>query len=106
MFLAWLERITRLEQTCVVGMEGANGNGRQLCSFLMPKYQEIYEVNPIQTKQRRDHNTSRDKSDPIDAMLIIEVLTRKLDKLPRGLPIRIRLKPWLTWKSLRVFTLI
>lgn len=82
-FLAWLDKIVKPGQNCIIGMEGANGNGRQLCSFLMPKYQEIYEINPIQTKQRRDHNTSRDKSDPIDARLIIEVLTRKLKRLPK-----------------------
>lgn len=82
-FLAWLKKVAQPNQTCIIGMEGANGNGRQLCSLLMPRYQEIYEINPIQTKQRRDHHTSRDKSDPIDARLIIEVLTRKLERLPK-----------------------
>jgi len=82
-FLLWLDKLVKPNQDCVIGMEGANGNGRQLCSFLIPRYQEIYEVNPIQTKQRRDHHTSKDKSDPIDAGLIVEVLTRRLDKLPK-----------------------
>lgn len=82
-FLVWLDRIVKPNQNCIIGMEGANGNGRQLCSSLIHRYQEIYEVNPIQTKQRRDHHTSRDKSDPIDARLIIEVLTRKLNRLPK-----------------------
>lgn len=82
-FLLWLKNMAEKERARIIGIEGANGNGRLLRNLLTPKYQEIYEVNPIYVKQRRDHGTVGDKSDSIDAKLIIEVLTRKLDKLPK-----------------------
>jgi transposase len=37
----------------------------------------------LYTKQRREYGTKADKSDKIDAKLIAEVLTRKLDRLPK-----------------------
>lgn len=82
-FVVWLENIADQNRTRIIGVEGANGNGRLLRNLIAPKYQEIYEVNPIYTKQRRDHGTTGDKSDPVDAKLIIEVLTRRLDRLPK-----------------------
>ena len=43
----------------------------------------VYEINPVYTKQRRSFRTKADKSDPVDAKLIADVLTRKLSELPR-----------------------
>lgn len=82
-FLSWSKNLAPEEKPRIIGIEGANGNGRLLRDLVMPYYQELYEVNPIYTKQRRDHGTSGNKSDPVDAGLIIEILTRKLDELPK-----------------------
>jgi transposase len=67
----------------VVGIEGGSGTRRGLLSQLLESYQHVYEVNPLYTKQRRAFGTRSDKSDPFDAKLIAEVLTRKLPELPK-----------------------
>lgn len=82
-FRLWLSTIDNPQKPRIIGIEGSNGNGKFLTSIIAKDYQQIYEVNPIYTKQRRDHGTSGDKSDAVDARLVIEILTRKLDKLPR-----------------------
>lgn len=79
----WLETIDDSSLTRIIGIEGSNGNGRLLTSALSGKYSEVYEINPIRTKQRRTFGTRGDKSDAADAGLIVEVLTRKLDELPK-----------------------
>lgn len=81
--LNWLESVDDNRLTRIIGVEGSNGNGRLLTDYLSRKYSEIYEINPLRTKQRRTFGTSGDKSDATDARLIIEVLTRKLDELPK-----------------------
>ena len=43
----------------------------------------VYEVNPLYTKQRRTFGTKGRKSDPVDAKLIAEVLTKKVSELPK-----------------------
>jgi len=82
-FRLWLLAIDNPQKPRIIGIEGSNGNGKLLTSIISSDYQEIYEVNPVYTKQRRDHGTTGDKSDAVDARLVIEVLTRKLDKLPK-----------------------
>jgi len=82
-FVAWSKNIAEANLTRVIGVEGTNGNGRLLRNAVIPVYPDVYEINPIYTKQRRDHGTRGDKSDPVDAKLMIEVLTRKLDELPK-----------------------
>lgn len=82
-FIGWLGTIDKPELTRIIGVEGSNGNGRLLASNLAGNYPEIYEINPVRTKQRRTFGTSGDKSDAVDARLIVEVLTRKLDELPK-----------------------
>ena len=82
-FIDWLGTIDDSGKTRIIGVEGSNGNGKLLTSSLAGKYQEVYEINPVRTKQRRTFGTSGDKSDAVDARLIVEVLTRKLDELPR-----------------------
>ena len=82
-FLQWAQTVADSGKTRIIGIEGTNGNGRLLRNTLTPVYPDVYEINPIYTKQRRDHGTRGDKSDPVDAKLMIEVLTRKLDELPK-----------------------
>ena len=79
----WLNSIGDSNLTRIIGVEGSNGNGRLLTASLSKNYSQIYEINPIRTKQRRTFGTSGDKSDAVDAKLIVEVLTRKLDELPK-----------------------
>jgi len=82
-FLHWTDVLADNSRTRIIGIEGANGNGKLLRNAVTPVFPAVYEINPIYTKQRRDHGTRGDKSDPVDARLMIEVLTRKLDELPR-----------------------
>jgi len=82
-FVAWSKNIAEANLTRIIGVEGTNGNGRLLRNAVVPVYPDVYEINPIYTKQRRDHGTRGNKSDPVDARLMIEVLTRKLDELPK-----------------------
>lgn len=82
-FRSWLLAIDNPQKPRIIGIEGSNGNGKLLTSIIAKDYQDIYEVNPVYTKQRRNHGTSGDKSDAVDARLVIEILTRKLDRLPK-----------------------
>lgn len=79
----WLDSFGDSGLTRIIGVEGSNGNGRLLTASLADNYSQIYEINPIRTKQRRTFGTKGDKSDAVDAKLIVEVLTRKLDELPK-----------------------
>lgn len=82
-FLRWSGTVADHAMPRIIGIEGTNGNGKLLRNAVTPVYSDVYEINPIYTKQRRDHGTRGDKSDPVDAKLMIEVLTRKLDELPK-----------------------
>lgn len=82
-FLRWTHTVADGTKPRIIGIEGTNGNGKLLRNVVTPVYADVYEINPIYTKQRRDHGTRGDKSDPVDAKLMIEVLTRKLDQLPK-----------------------
>lgn len=82
-FTGWLRNIAPQTKQTVIGLEGAGNGGQLLISSLLTTYEYVYEVNPLYTKQRREFATRSDKSDPIDARLIAEVLIRKLDRLPR-----------------------
>ncbi len=82
-FVTWVNSLAATDKARIIGIEGTNGNGKLLRDTLVPLYHEIYEVNPIFTKQRRTSGTRGDKSDPVDAKLIVEVLTRKLSRLPK-----------------------
>lgn len=82
-FLQWTETVADGGKRRIIGIEGTNGNGKLLRSALTPRYADVYEINPLYTKQRRDYGTRGDKSDPVDARLMIEVLTRKLNELPK-----------------------
>jgi len=81
-FLAWLEKIQD-RKNLIIGIEGGGRTRKALVFSVLQKYQNVYEVNPLYTKQRRDYGTSGNKSDILDAKLVVEVLTKKLDKLPK-----------------------
>ena len=81
-FTSWLSDITKDSGNVIVGVEGGGGARYALVCRLAREY-DLYEVNPLFTKQRRTLGTRPDKSDPADAKLIAEVLTRKLEQLPR-----------------------
>lgn len=82
-FLSWLPTIDKDQQNVIIGVEGGGNTRHALMAHLLCAYQNIYEVNPLYTKQRRTFGTRRDKSDPRDAKAIAEVMTKKLDELPR-----------------------
>lgn len=82
-FTSWLGKISPNVNQTVIGLEGSGNGGQLLVSTLLTTHQNVYEVNPLYTKQRREFGTRSDKSDPVDAKLIAEVLIRKLDKLPK-----------------------
>ncbi|MBV8893519.1 MAG: transposase, partial [Acidobacteria bacterium] len=82
-FLVWLQTIETDPEKVVVGVEGGGNSRHALLANLLKQYTQVYEVNPLYTKQRRTFGTKPDKSDPRDAKLIAEVLTRKLSELPR-----------------------
>ena len=82
-FLSWLPTIEKDMGSVIIGLEGGGNSRHALVANLLKKYQNIYEVNPLYTKQRRTFGTKADKSDPRDAKLIAEVLTRKLSELPK-----------------------
>lgn len=81
-FLAWLKKRGKGERL-VIGIEGGGRTRKLLVFCLLERNYDLYEVNPLYTKQRRDYGTKGDKSDIVDAKLVIEVLARKLDKLPK-----------------------
>lgn len=82
-FLSWLPTVDKNYDNIIVGIEGGGNSRHALVANLLKNYQNIYEVNPLYAKQRRSFGTKADKSDPRDAKLIAEVLTRKLSELPK-----------------------
>ncbi len=81
-FLFWLRQNGEGEKI-VIGIEGGGRTRNALISSLLTRNYPVFEVNPLYTKQRRDYGTRGDKSDILDAKLVVEVLTRKLNQLPR-----------------------
>jgi transposase len=81
-FLFWIPTIEPLADNVIIGIEGGGNARHALLGHLLTTYRNLYEVNPLYTKQRRSFGTKKDKSDPRDAKLIAEVVTRKLDELP------------------------
>jgi transposase len=80
--LTWLGKLTPKNIQVIIGIEGGETR-HTLASYLLDHYPHVYEVNPLFTKQRRMLGTRHAKSDPADAKLIAEVLTRKLSLLPK-----------------------
>jgi len=82
-FLSWINEINADSKNVVLGVEGGGWEKNILFRRLALKYDEVYEVNPLFTKQRRSFGTKKDKSDKLDAKLIAKVLTKKLNQLPK-----------------------
>jgi transposase len=82
-FVAWLPTIETKADQMIFGIEGGAGMQHELLRQLTERYIHIFEVNPLYTKQRRAFGTRADKSDPFDAKLIAEVVTKKAGELPR-----------------------
>lgn len=82
-FLHWLITLNTSCKTTAIGIEGGGTLRKALVDKLLNLYPNLYEVNPLYTKQRRDYGTRGDKSDLIDAKLVAEVLTRKIQELPK-----------------------
>lgn len=81
-FLSWIPTVDG-NGTVVIGVEGGGTARHALLRSLTNSYTNVYEINPLYTKQRRDYGTKGDKSDAKDAKLVAEVLTKKLQELPR-----------------------
>jgi transposase len=82
-FLSWLLTVEKQPENTVIGIEGRGTSGNAIVSRLLESYQHVYEVNPLYTKQRRTFGTRGRKSDPVDAKLIAEVVTKKVAELPQ-----------------------
>jgi transposase len=82
-FLGWIKEIDKENENVVLGLEGGGWEKNILSKNLSQEYDHVYEINPLFTKQRRSFGTRKDKSDKLDAKLIAEVLTRKLNQLPK-----------------------
>ena len=65
----------------IIGVEGGNRYKDLLISKLLKEGYKIYEVNPVYTQSRRFYRTFQEKTDDIDACLIVEVLSRQLTQL-------------------------
>lgn len=85
-FLSWIKGVDGDNSNVILGIEGGGWEKSILFRNLIDKYSELYEVNPLYTKQRRSFGTRKDKSDIVDAKLIAEVLTKKLNQLPKIQP--------------------
>lgn len=70
----------------IIGIEGGSTARHALLFNILETYKNLYEVNPLYTKQRRTFGTKGDKSDKEDAKLIAEILTKKLKYLSRIIP--------------------
>jgi transposase len=82
-FLSWLQTVEKHPENTIIGIEGRGTSGNAIVSRLLESYQHVYEVNPLYTKQRRTFGTKGRKSDPADAKLIAEVVTKKVSELPQ-----------------------
>jgi len=79
--ITWLSKLHHQyrfnNQQLVVGIEGGNRYKDLLVSVLLNQGYQVYEVNPTFTQSRRLHRPHHDKTDEIDAALIVEVLSRQ-----------------------------
>src|SRR6266851_4119936 len=82
-FLSWLEAVDTEVNNVIIGIEGGTSTRHALVSRLVAAYPNVYEVNPLYTRQRRVFGTKGVKSDPVDAKLIAGVLTRNIQDLSK-----------------------
>lgn len=83
LFMKWVKKLNSSFDNTLIGIEGTGNTGHLLTSIITSKLENVYEVNPLFTKQRREFGTKADKSDSLDARLIAEVVIRKFKQLPR-----------------------
>jgi len=69
-------------KTLVFGLEDTQGLGRSLAQWLIQNNYQVKEVNPAYTKEQRSSSPNPDKSDPVDAEAIANVLYSKWNNLP------------------------
>ena len=69
-FLTWIPFMDKDPENAIVGIEGGSSTRHSLLAHVLENYHNVYEVNPLHTKQRRTFGTKFDKSDPRDAKLI------------------------------------
>ncbi len=81
-FLSWIDEVSPTTSNTLVGIEGTGGYGKILTKAVCQSF-PVFEVNPILTKSRRRFNVGGEKTDEDDALLIVEILTRKLKRLPQ-----------------------
>src|SRR4051812_34939619 len=55
--LTWIKTITPVPETIIVGIEGGSTARHALVASLLGTYDQVYEVNPLYTKQRRSLGT-------------------------------------------------
>lgn len=84
-FLCWLKKVDSTGNIAI-GVEGGGWERITLLRHLISNHNQVFDVNPLFTKQRRDLGTKGDKSDIVDARLIAEVLAKKMDRLPKIIP--------------------
>src|SRR5579864_3313981 len=72
-FLSWLGTVDTEINNVIIGIEGGTSTRHALVSQLVAAYPNVYEVNPLYTRQRRVFGTKGVKSDPVDAKLIAGV---------------------------------
>lgn len=82
-FLQWLKGMQRERGQILIGVEGGSSSRYALLTKLVTACSNVYEVNPLYTKQRRSMGTHLDKSDPRDAKAIAEIVVNKREELPR-----------------------
>jgi len=82
-FLSWLGTVDTEINNVIIGIEGGTSTRHALVSQLVAAYPNVYEVNPLYTRQRRVFGTKGVKSDPVDAKLIAGVLTRNIQDLSK-----------------------
>jgi len=81
-FLTRLKSLTHNDEQIVFGLEDTQGLGHSLARWLIKRDYTVKEVNPVQTKRKREQSISPDKSDKIDAKAIASVLFNKYVNLP------------------------
>lgn len=82
-FLRWLTNLQKDRGQLIVGVEGGSYSRYALLTRLVTACPNVYEVNPLYTKQRRGLGTRSDKSDSRDAKAIAEVVIKRCGELPR-----------------------
>ena len=65
----------------IIGIEGYHGNGDFLTRNLLTQFNSVYEVPVCMTSRYRKSNVYREKTDRIDAMGIVNILTQRLSEL-------------------------